>query len=51
MSEKEQKEYSVWGVMKDKPIHLLLDGDNYMPFEIAIDKVFKYISSLNDTSD
>ena len=48
---KDKREYSVWGMVKDKPIYLLLDGENFMSFEVAIERVFKYISSLTDTFD
>ena len=44
-----KKEYSVWGMVSDRPIYLFFDKEHFMPYEIAIEKVIKYIGSLRDT--
>ena len=51
MSYKTNKQYFIWVVINNNPLSLLHDGESYMPLEIAIEKVIKYIRTLSDSGD
>jgi hypothetical protein len=46
-----QKEYSVWVAVNGKSLSLLWDGKDYMPYNIALEKVTNYMESLEDLKD